>query len=430
MSRRSRALVVAAAMVFGLGVPIPEAGAQAACTVSSSDQAIDSVEYDLFTMINDYRVQNGRQPLSLVPDLNRSAAWFSRDMATRNYFPADHVDSNGRDIPTRMQWCGAEFTAWRENIAANSSGAAIDIFNTWKNSSVHNTNMLATDVTVAGIGRAYDATSQFGYYFTLDLSNSHRVQVANFDGDLDDEVGVFRPSNGVWYVGGDHPSSVAFGQNGDTPVPADYNDDGATDRAVFRPSTGVWYVATPSPQSVAFGANGDVPVPADYNNDGAADIAVFRSSNSVWYIMSPASSTAFGTTGDIPVPGDYDGDGQAEPAVFRPSNGVWYSKGTAPQSLQFGTNGDTPVPGDYDGDGATDQAVFRPSTNTWYLNTLPAPQAIVFGRSGDIPVPADYNGDGKTDIAVFRPSTGVWYVRGVLSTAFGQSTDIPLSAAP
>lgn len=50
-------------------------------------------------------------------------------------------------------------------------------------------------------------------------------------------------------------------------VVADFDGNGATDKAVFRPSNGVWYIL--SGTSVQYGGNGDFPLPArDTNGDG------------------------------------------------------------------------------------------------------------------------------------------------------------------
>ena len=163
-------MTLAVAWVASLG---PSAGAQVAtaCPVSSEDQAVDSQEQSLLNLINQYRQQNGKNVLTMHTTVTRAAAWFSRDMATKNYFPANHVDSNGRTIDQRLTWCGVSFTNWAENIYAGTADAQ-SVFNAWRNSSTHNANMLRDGVTSAGIARAYGAATTYGWYWTLDLTNS------------------------------------------------------------------------------------------------------------------------------------------------------------------------------------------------------------------------------------------------------------------
>ena len=52
--------------------------------------------------------------------------------------------------------------------------------------------------------------------------------------------------------------TIAFGDGTDTPVPGDYDGDGATDVAVFRSSTATWYVLDQF--AIVFGDPGSVPV--------------------------------------------------------------------------------------------------------------------------------------------------------------------------
>lgn len=204
--------------------------------------------------------------------------------------------------------------------------------------------------------------------------------------------------------------------------PMDMDGNGTDELVVFRPSTGTWHLRN-SPPIIAFGQNGDLPVGADYNGDGKSDIAVFRpGAQATWYIRGQAPSINFGTAGDIPLPVDFNGDKKADLAVFRPSTGTWHIRGQL-LTFAFGTNGDIPVPADYNGDGKADIAVYRPSTGTWHVKD----QAPIhgFGQLGDIPVPFDYNNDGKAEMAVYHPATGTWHIRNVGIVTLGGFYDQP-----
>jgi hypothetical protein len=265
----------------------------------------------------------------------------------------------------------------------------------------------------------------------------------DYDGDGKADLGIFRPSNGSWFIlnsGNSSFSIFQFGQAGDKPVSEDFDGDGKADAALYR--NGGWFKLKSSNgtvEGIGFGVSSDIPAPADYDGDGKADIAVYRPSDGRWYIFPTGSANfnvvQFGTSEDIPVPGDFDGDGKADVNVFRPSNGIWYrlnSRDGGFVANQFGSADDKPQAGDFDGDGKADLAIYRPSNGAWYVansgnNTV---KGIIFGVSTDIPVPADFDGDGKADIAVYRPSEGNWYR---LNSAdgrfvvyqFGNSTDIP-----
>lgn len=266
----------------------------------------------------------------------------------------------------------------------------------------------------------------------------------DFDGDARSDVAVWRPTDGVWYINRSSYgfSGFAFGQAGDTPVPADYDGDGRTDAAVYR--GGVWYrlmSSTGGFDAVSFGLATDIPVPADFDGDGKADVAVFRPSTGAWYELLSSGgivSRQFGLAGDVPLPADYDGDNRADINVFRPSNGTWYrlnSSTGAMTGAQWGLNGDKAVAGDFDGDGRADIAVWRPSNGAWYilLSSSGAMSATSFGMAGDIPAVGDFDGDGRADISVWRPSDGVWYrlnssTGGFAAMKFGLAGDVPAEA--
>lgn len=199
---------------------------------------------------------------------------------------------------------------------------------------------------------------------------------------------VFRPSDGRWYWI-DSTTGYSWwqgwGMQGDLPAVGDYDGDGVSDIAIWRHyansgyAAGMWWIINSHDWSVTgvqWGQEGDIPVPCDYDGDGKSDIAVFRPSEGNWYItFSSTGGTAsytWGTvSGDIPVPGDYDGDGKCDLGAWNPAGSLWSVTGSIPggyywRNITIGTPGDVPSPGDYDGDGITDAVVWRPTDGTWY----------------------------------------------------------------
>ena len=264
-------------------------------------------------------------------------------------------------------------------------------------------------------------------------------------------VGVFRQSNGNWYLDynktGVVDKTFHFGTTGDIPVTGDWNGDGSTEAGVFRPSNGNWYLDYNKTgvvdKTFHFGTTGDIPVTGDWNGDGTTGAGVFRPSNGNWYLDYNKTGVVdktfhFGTTGDIPVTGDWNGDGSTEVGVFRTSNGNWYldttKTGVVNKTFHFGTTGDIPVTGDWNGNGSTKTGVFRPSNGNWYLDynkTGVVDKTFHFGTTGDTPVVGDWNSDGTTEVGVFRTSNGNWYLdttkTGVVNKTFhfGTTGDSP-----
>lgn len=232
---------------------------------------------------------------------------------------------------------------------------------------------------------------------------------------------------GRWVIDDGYPTTFSFGTTGDRPVSTD-DGDGFALIGVFRPSNGTWYLGSPTGAIAVilrWGQKGDIPVPGHYAGIAGASVpAVYRPSNGTWYLKG-RSTLPYGTTGDIPVPADYNGDGSTDIAVFRPSNGNWYVHGRS--TVHFGTRGDVPAPADYNGDGKTDLAVYRPSTGIWYVKGV---TTVAWGARGDIPVTGDFTGDGKADITMFRPANHTWYVRGHAHAVFGAPGVVPIGQAP
>lgn len=264
------------------------------------------------------------------------------------------------------------------------------------------------------------------------------ISRADFDGDGQTDVSVFRPSEGNWYLQRTTAGfgAVSFGLSTDVLTPGDFDGDGKADIAVWRPSNGTWYRFNSSNGAFVvtqFGLDGDIPQAADFDGDGKVDIVLFRPSNGAWYRLNSSDgafvAAQFGLNGDLPVVGDYDADGKADLAVYR--SGRWFILGEHFSfEAIFGLATDMPTPADYDGDGRQDLAVFRPSDGTWYRINSGNQQfvAINFGINGDVPVPGDYDGDGRADQAVYR--SGIWYLNrstaGFTAMAFGLPTDVPV----
>ncbi|HKX82763.1 MAG TPA: VCBS repeat-containing protein [Pyrinomonadaceae bacterium] len=265
----------------------------------------------------------------------------------------------------------------------------------------------------------------------------------DFNGDRSTDIGIFRPSNGQWWLnrGGGQTVATTFGDGTDKMTPADFTGDGKVDIAFWRPSNGGWYILRSEDSSyyeVPFGTVNDIPAAGHFDNDARADLVVFRPSTGTWYISGSRGQTfvvQFGSNGDMPVVADYDGDGISDLAIYRPSNGQWWIRRSklGVIATTFGTVGDKAIPADYTGDGRADVALFRPATGEWLVlrSEDNSYYAFPFGTSSDIPAPGDYDYDGRTDAAVFR--SGTWYVQGsgsgTMIVGFGSAGDKPVASS-
>jgi uncharacterized protein YkwD len=164
-----RLAVVMFACAFALGLVAPAAHVQAAYAPDDQAQAIVG-------LINDYRGSLGLQPVSLADDLGEAAQHHSDDMATNNYF--SHTLADGSSPEQNIHNFGFSGSTWGENIAAGMSSAS-DALETWKNSPEHDSILRDPDFQEVGIGRAYNADSQYGWYWTADFGGGDQSAPAS-----------------------------------------------------------------------------------------------------------------------------------------------------------------------------------------------------------------------------------------------------------
>jgi hypothetical protein len=136
---------------------------------------------------------------------------------------------------------------------------------------------------------------------------------ADDDGDGDDDIAVYRPTDGTFHVEG-------VGQIADLPIgvpmAADFDNDGTDDPAVYRATNGEWHVAGmagPFGPHLGFrsSTNTVLPIPAQYTGNGAADVAL-------WYFDDTSFALPDGSVVDAT-----DGDGSLRPGAGR--HGVMFS---------------------------------------------------------------------------------------------------------
>lgn len=137
--------------------------------------AADSTGF--LSLINSYRQQNNLGTLSEDQNLTNAACWFAADMGAKNYFPSDHVDSQGRTMSQRLSDFGVSGGSRGENIFYTTAGSSANYaFDAWKNSSGHNANMLNSSFTRIGIGRVYGSGK---WYWVTDFASGTAAALSN-----------------------------------------------------------------------------------------------------------------------------------------------------------------------------------------------------------------------------------------------------------
>lgn len=331
-------------------------------------------------------------------------------------------------------------------LTRNGAAPGPDSF-VWQPGALSNPVFIRVEVTDGS--RVSEALSRVPIATGFRMPTQRTIPVSgDYDGDGRNDLMVYEPSTGNWYLrpsSGAPPRSILWGDASMIPVPGDYNGDGFFDLALYQPSTGNWFIRSLSDgPPITFGQTwGDAgmdPVSGDFNGDGVYDLAVYQRATGNWFIRSlgpigpnnpPITfGQTWGDAGMIPVSGDFNGDGVADLAVYQLGTGNWFIRSLGPLGpdnppITFGqTWGDasmTPVPGDYNGDNVADLAVYQRATGMWFIRSLgplsPDNPPITFGQpwgdAGMDPVPGDYNGDGVADLSVYHRGTGNWFIRSL-----------------
>jgi hypothetical protein len=227
-------------------------------------------------------------------------------------------------------------------------------------------------------------------------------------------------------------------------------DSGADTVGMFRPSNGFFYLRFSNTSGNAdtdffYGTANDVPLSGDWNADGITTIGIFRNgqfflrnTNTAGFADVPAFAIDGTQPGDIPIAGDWDGNGSTTVGLFRAGVFLLRNSNTAGPAdviINYALPTDTPIVGDWNGDGVTTIGLYRASVGFFALrntNSSGAPDLqFFFGNPNDVAVAGDWDGDGVTTIGVFR--VGTFFLRNSnsagpanLTVNYGVPTDRPV----
>lgn len=136
---------------------------------------LDSEQWALLALINNYRAQNKVAPLQVSVTLQNASQWMATDMGNSNYF--GYRDSLRRFPGSRLVAFGYN-NGWGEDIAEGLQDAQ-SVFNQWiLTCTVDWTGacaygeqkfMLDPSYVVIGIGRAYNVGSTTKWHWTVDM---------------------------------------------------------------------------------------------------------------------------------------------------------------------------------------------------------------------------------------------------------------------
>jgi uncharacterized protein YkwD len=111
----------------------------------------------MLDVLNEYRINNGLQPLIYSRTLEAAADLHADDLWQRGYFA--HVNPDGENPGDRALRSGFCTRYVGENLAAGQRSVA-RAMEAWINSPSHNTNMLQADYIYVGMGYSVDANGR------------------------------------------------------------------------------------------------------------------------------------------------------------------------------------------------------------------------------------------------------------------------------
>jgi uncharacterized protein YkwD len=131
--------------------------------------ALKKLEDQVFALVNQRRAEAGLAPYTRAAELDAAARRHSLDMATADYL--GHTGSDGSAPVDRTRAAGYDSTFVGENAAAGYTTAQA-VMDGWMNEpppAPHRANILNADYKEIGISVAYQAGSQYRYYWTQDF---------------------------------------------------------------------------------------------------------------------------------------------------------------------------------------------------------------------------------------------------------------------
>jgi len=142
-------------------------------TSSDTDEDLDGVAPaetfepgQALKLVNDYRAEQGLQPLALHPQLEQAALAHAQDLA--DYDRISHFGSDGSDPWERVQRTGFDPQVAAENVGTGQLTFG-ELFREWKLSPDHNSNLLLRDATHMGIAVVQNPDTQFKTFWSLVL---------------------------------------------------------------------------------------------------------------------------------------------------------------------------------------------------------------------------------------------------------------------